>query len=219
MIVAREKTSHNKFFGQLSQQFPRKAKRRTHELVFKGHKLKLTGLIVAGFLVGLLITYYFSQLFTLGYQISALNKELAVLRVENNNLTEEIQRLGSLDQIEYHATHKLNMVKPEVNNILVVTVPEIPPQESADVPDDLDGLKVLASRGAREKSRLIQVFDELVNQLESRSWLGCNQNSCLWEWANANNKYINSQKNYLIAFYGFSGSFVVDLPSGLAAAC
>lgn len=219
MIVAREKTGHNEFLGQLPRQLPRTVKMRRRTLVFKGHKLKLIGLIVAGFLVGLLITYYCSQLFALGYQISSLKKELADLRVENNSLSEEVQRLGSLEHIEYLAIHKLNMVKPEANNILVVTVPEITPQESVAAPVDLNDLMAVASRGDQEKSRLIQVFDELVNRLENKSWLGHNQNSCLWEWANANNKYINSQKNYLIAFYSFSGSFVTDRPSSLAAAC
>ncbi|MDD3653336.1 MAG: septum formation initiator family protein [Desulfotomaculaceae bacterium] len=166
MIVAREKTGHKEFLGQLPRHLPRKVKRRSYTYVFKGHKLKLISLIVACFLVGLLITYYFSHLFTLGYQISSLNKELAVLRVDNNNLTEEIQRLGSLEYIEYYAINKLHMVKPEANNILVVTVPETKTNETEVAPVERNGLQALASRGSQEKSRLIQVFDELVNRLE-----------------------------------------------------
>lgn len=226
MIVAREKTGREEYSGQLPtirheiwEQAPRAEKKRRRSKVFKGHKLMLTGLIVAGFLVGCLITYYCSQLFTLGYEISSLNRELAALRVENNNLSEEIQRLSSLDRIEYLAIHKLNMVKPEVNNILVVTAPESPSQESAAAPVAQSGQTAVASSGEQEKSRLIQAFDELVSRLESKRWLGRSQNSCSWEWANANNEYTDAQKNHHTAIFGLSSSVVANLPPGLAAAC
>lgn len=165
MIVAREKTGSYGFFDESFQS--RKTRRR--RAVFKSEKLALTGFVLAIFFVGVFITYYCSQLFTLGYQINRLNKELAALRVENHGLDEEIQQLVNLDNIEYLAVHKLNMVKPDANNFLVVTVADPASRELTTQSKEQNSQPVVVSWGEKEKSRLIKTFDELVNRFENKT--------------------------------------------------
>lgn len=165
MIVAREKTSSYGFFEETLQ--PKKTRRR--KTVFKTEKIVLTGFVLAIFLVGVFITHYCSQLFTLGYKIHRLNNELAVLRVENQGLDEQIRHLINLDTIEYVATNKLNMVKPDTNNYLLVTVADtssydatimLETEAETDQPD--------TAPPEKGKNILIKTFDELVTRFDNR---------------------------------------------------
>jgi len=215
LIVAQEKKGNCGFFDESFR--PKKPRR--HKAVFKKEKLALTGLVLAGFLVGVLITYYCSQLFTLGYQINRLNKELAALRVENHSLDEEIQRLVSLDNIESLAIHKLKMVKPDTNNVLVVTVAATSPRELTPPSDIHTGQPVAIIQGEKEKSRLIKAFAELVNRFESKNWLGSGQGYGFWEGANANNKHTDSKKSNFTVSDNRSCFLGSGLTPGLASAC
>jgi len=165
LIVAQEKKGNCGFFDETFQ--PRKTRRR--KAVFKSEKLVLTGFVMAIFLVGVFITYYCSQLFTLGYQINRLNKELSVLRVENHGLEKDIQQLVSIDNIEYLAIHKLNMVKPDADNFMVITVADTAPQESTTQSKVQPDQPAAVSRVEKEKSRLIETFAELVNRFDNKS--------------------------------------------------
>jgi len=165
LIVAREKTGGYGFFDESLQS----RKTRRHRAVFGGEKLAITGFIFAIFLVGVFVIYYYSQLFTLGYQITRLNKELAVLRVENHSLDEEVQQLVSLDNIEYLAVHKLNMVKPDADNFLVVTVADPASRELTAQAKEEESQPVVLSWGEKGKSRLIKTFDELVNRFDNKT--------------------------------------------------
>jgi len=211
LIIAREKTGHYGFFDEL----PRSKERRRYRPTFKSCKIALTGLVMAVFFAGILITYYYSQLFALGYQISRLNKELDILRVENHNLDEEIQQLAALDRIESLAVHKLNMVKPDANNIMFVAV-AITAQERAVAGDTRSSQPPDVAPGDKTKSLIVRAFDELVNRLEGKSWLGCGQDSGLWEGAYADNKRTDSKKNNLVVPYSLNCFCGVDLASGLA---
>ncbi|MCL6636062.1 MAG: septum formation initiator family protein [Peptococcaceae bacterium] len=174
-----------------------------------GARLVLVVMVLAGFLVGVLITYYYSRVFALGYQISRLEKELALLRVENHSLDEEIHRLASLDRVEFLAVNKLGMVKPDSSNVLVVAVAgNAPPQ-----PEQRTG-QAAAAAGA-EKSRLIRTFTELVNRLESKIWLGQGPG----EGTDANDQYYDPEKNNRTVSYNGAGAPRADLPPGLASAC
>jgi len=215
LIVAQEKTGSYGFFDESF----RTKKTRRRKAVFNSDKLALTGLVLAGFLVGMLITYYYAQLFTLGYQITRLNKELAALRLENHSLDEEIQRLANLDNIQSLAVHKLKMVKPDANNVLVVTVAATVPQELTATSDIHSGQPVVVSAGEKEKSRLIKAFDELVNRFESKSWLGSGKGYGLWEGANANNKHTDSKENNYTVSDNRSCIRVSGFTSGLASTC
>ena len=174
-------------------------------------------MVVAFFLVGMLITYYYSQVLSLGYQIGRLEQQLAVLRVENNNIDGEIQRLVSLESIESMAVNKLGMVKPASNDVLVVAVAGKKPQTSASDTKTVEVVSI--SPAEKEKSPLIRAFTELVNRLENKIWLGRGLGSETEEGTNANNKHTDSEKNYRTLSYRNNGAFYPDISSRLASAC
>lgn len=212
MIVAQEKTGYHGFSGAASR--PKKIRRIRP---VSGARLALTGLVLAGFMVGVLITYYYSQVFALGYQISSLQKELALLRVENHNLEEEVHQLASLERVESLAVNKLGMVKPDSDNVLVVAVAgKTPP---APGPDLEDGQAAGSSPAGEEKSRLIRAFTELVNRLENKIWLGHGPGAGSGEGTNADDKHLDPEKNYRTISYCDAGAPRTDLPPGLASAC
>ncbi len=212
MIVAQDKTGYRGFSGIDSR--PEKARRR--RFIQKSPVLALSGLILVCFLAGVLITCYFSQVLTLGYQITKLESELALLRVENNSLDEEVHRLNSLERVEYLAVNKLGMVKPANNNILVVAVAgKSQPAMTADTNTPVADI----SPAGQEKSRLIRAFTELVDRLENSIRLGSVPVNEFGEGKNADNNHFDPEKNNL----GFSdcgaGSSRTDFSPGLAAAC
>lgn len=212
MIAAQDKTGNCGFFAPSGQSGRRTDRRKT---VLKSEKLVLTCLVVACFAVGLFITYYFSQLFILGYQINCLNKELAALRLENHGMEEEIKKLVSLENIEYLAVNKLKMVKPDARNILLVTVAAPEGLNAASPDGGGKGQQVAAAAAGKEKNRLIQAFDELVNRFAYQRGLESVQGNGFREEANANNKHTDSQKNNTTVSDGSSGFLGADYPSGL----
>ncbi len=215
MIVAQEKTG----YYRLSEDAPRPKKIAWGKLFPKNHRLALIGLVFAGFLVGVSITVYCSQVIALGYQITRLEKELALLRIENHSLDNEIKRMTSLERVEYVAVNKLGMVKPDENNILIVTVPGLnQPTESPD--SGMNEGQVSGNTPAeKEKSRLIRAFDELVNRLENKVRPDQELGFEPAEGKDADNAYLGSQKNNTCISGRCGGIFRSDFPPGLVAAC
>ncbi|MFX4261409.1 septum formation initiator family protein [Pelotomaculum propionicicum] len=216
MIVAQEKTG----YFRLSEDAPRPKKFSWGKKSFpKNHRLVLIGLVLAGFLVGVSITVYCSQIITLGYQITSLEKELALLRIENHSLDEEIHQMTSLERVEFLAVNKLGMVRPDENNILVVTVagknqPAGTPGPAVDEGQD-DGIAL----AGKEKSRLIRAFDELVNKLGNTIRPEQRMGFEPAEGKDADNTNPGSQKNNLGFDNSCGGVFRPDPAPGLASAC
>ncbi len=167
MIVAQEKTGYYK----LSEDAPPKKKSK-FKAAPKRPRLAIIGLVLAGFLTGVMITVYCSQVITLGYQITRLEKELALLRVENHNLSEEVQKMTSLERVEAIAVGKLGMVKPDNNNILVVTVDGINQQKGTNENGSIRGQDTDNDYAAQEKIPLLRAFTELVNRFEDKILTG-----------------------------------------------
>ena len=119
MIVAGEKTRSYGFFDETFH--PKASNRRKR--TFKNEKLVSLCLVLGLFAVGVFIVFYFAQLYTLGHSINSLNQELAVLRVENQGLEEEILQMVSLGNIEYLAMNMLEMVRPEASDFLLLNMP------------------------------------------------------------------------------------------------
>lgn len=180
-------------------------------------KLALTGLVAAFFLVGMLITYYYSQVLSLGYQIGCLEQRLAVLRVENNNIDGEIKRLVSLERIESAAINKLGMVRPDNSDVLVVAVNGIIPPQASE--SEVNNIQVAGMFPAeKEKSPLIRAFTELVNRLENKIWLGRVFGSEVEEGTNANNEHTDSEKNNRTVSFRGGSTPHADFSSGVASA-
>lgn len=116
MVVAQERYEHYSLPEEESRVNRRPGRSR---LPVKGSHT-LTLLVFLIFITGLLIAYYYSQVIISGYRIYGLNNELASLRQETVTLAEEVDRLNSLGRIEYLATTRLKMVKPNSRDVVVV---------------------------------------------------------------------------------------------------
>lgn len=214
MIVAQEKTGYYKLSEEA---LPKKKSRQKASP--KRPRLALIGLVLAGFLTGVMITVYCSQVITLGYQITRLEKELAVLRIENHNLDEEVQKMTSLERIESLAVGKLGMVKPDNSKTLVVTLEGINQQEGTRKTDFNKGQDAGNNPAGQEKSPFMRAFTELVNRFEDNVLTGHELGSGPLEGKDAENNFIGTQKNNPGSYSNNAGIFVPDLATGMAAAC
>lgn len=215
MIVAQEKTG----YYRLPEDVPRPKKTSRKKLYRKNHRLALIGLVFASFLVGVAITVYCSQIIALGYQITRLEKELALLRIENHSLDEEIQQMTSLGRVEFLAVNKLGMIKPDNNNILVVTLDGASQLTETPDPAADEGQVAGHTPAEKEKNRLLRAFDELLNRLENTIRPEQRLGFQPAEEKDADNTYLGAQENSLCVYGSCAVFFPSDFTPGLAAAC
>ena len=217
MIVAQEKTGYYRF--PTEETTPVKKVKKRKRTLRNRHKLVFIGLVLAAFLVGVAITVFCSQISTLGYKITRLEKELALLHKENYNLNEEIQKMSSLGHIEYVAVNKLGMKKPDDNNILVVNLNEI--NDAGGIPDPPIKEGQVAGYGPEEEEKgpLQRAFDQLVNRLENTRLPGSKPGLEPMEEKNADNTNLSSQENNICVYDRHSVFFHANYTCGLFAAC
>lgn len=166
MIVAQERYEHY----SLPEENRRITRRpRRNSLPRKG-QIALTGLVCIIFCTGILIAFYYTQVLVTGYKIYRLEKELAVLQQETNQLNEQILRLTSLERVERIATTKLGMVRPDSKSVVLV---------KANLGGDsvravTDGVSPAAAESGGEqaestqqvnRSRILQAFVNLVGHI------------------------------------------------------
>ncbi|HBC93416.1 MAG TPA: hypothetical protein DCZ10_11125 [Pelotomaculum sp.] len=209
MIVAQDKTG---FYG-LSADRPRPKKNRRLKRSSRGPRFLLIGMILLGFTLGIMITYFQARVFKLGYQISSLQQELAVLRVENHDLDERVQQLASLDRVETLAVNKLGMVKPDSSNVLMLAVADrtqpLPDAGAKAAGNPLDG---------DGGSLLVRAFNELVNRLENKTWPGHNIGAGSKGVTYADNESLNPEKNNRTLSDSGRNVSYFNTPAGLAPA-
>ncbi|MFZ5647238.1 MAG: cell division protein FtsL [Bacillota bacterium] len=116
MVVAQERYDHY----SLPEEDSRMNRHLRRSRLPREGKLALLGLVLLTFCTGLMIAYYYTQVLITAHKTSSLGNELAALRQETISLSEEVDRLNSLDRIEYVATNKLKMVKPGSKDVVVV---------------------------------------------------------------------------------------------------
>ncbi|MDD4237412.1 MAG: cell division protein FtsL [Desulfotomaculaceae bacterium] len=212
MIVAQEKTG---FYG-LSADRPRQKKNLRLKHSSRGPKIVLIGMVLLGFALGIMIIYFQARVFKLGYQISGLQQELAVLRVENHDLDDRVQQLASLDRVETLAVNKLGMVKPDSSNVLMLAVDN----KTQPLPDAglKDGTAVSPLTGD-SGSLLVRAFNELVNRLENKTWPGRNIGAGSKGVTYADNESVNPKKNNWTLSDCRRNLSNFNSTTGLAAAC
>jgi len=159
--MAQEKSIAEKLPVAISRQQMKKRYRLKHTAV-KNRQLALLGLVLAGFLVGVLITFYYTWVSSIGYRIDQMEGQLATLRIENAGLEEGVSRLSSLERIEALATQKLGMIRSDDAGVLVVGDNNIEKKHNPA------GRETAGAVGEERKSRFIQAFIDLVNRLERK---------------------------------------------------
>jgi len=126
-------------------------------------QLVLTGLVLVCFLSCVVVAFYFAQVLITGYRVSAAEKELTRLRIESNDLYAKVNQLASLENVEAIAVHKLGMVKPDNNRIVLVHGAGAPATQNAASKQIADG----AGQTQRQSSWLIRTFSDMVSMWET----------------------------------------------------
>lgn len=175
MSVAQEKFSYG--LPQESQQQNAAPQRLLSKRAIRKGKILLTGGILALFLAGVSIAYYYAQVAAVGYQISEMQKELTNLKAEQEYLESQANQLMSLQRIEAIATTKLGMVKPDPKEVVVVAALPKSPQKGQKNPTDQippGGTEYIAqekdnhSQSESQKSPVIEAFMDMVNRWEKK---------------------------------------------------
>ncbi|MEW6697133.1 MAG: cell division protein FtsL [Bacillota bacterium] len=174
MSVAQEKFSYG--LPQESQQQNAAPQRLLSKRAIRKGKILLTGGILALFLTGVSIAYYYAQVAAVGYQISEMQKELANLKAEQEYLESQANQLMSLQRIEAIATTKLGMVKPDPKEVVVVAALPKSPQSGQNPTDQPPpgvteyNAQEKDNHGQSEsrKSPVIEAFMDMVNRWEKK---------------------------------------------------
>jgi len=126
-------------------------------------QLVLTGLVLVCFLSCVIVAFYFAQVLITGYRVSLAEEELTRLRIESNDLYAKVNQLASLENVEAIAVHKLGMVKPDNNRIVVVHSAGAVEQQNAAVKQSAN----VASQPQRQSNWLIKTFADMVSLWET----------------------------------------------------
>ncbi len=86
-------------------------------------RLKLSGLVLLGFVLGLTVILCQARAAYVGYRLTELQTEMARVRAENQAIEGALQRLVAPDKIEAVAVQRLGMVKPAAGAELRVPAP------------------------------------------------------------------------------------------------
>ncbi|ACV61933.1 hypothetical protein Dtox_1047 [Desulfofarcimen acetoxidans DSM 771] len=148
------------------QQPPTRSKK--HFCISRSQCFVFTSLVLAAFLTGAVISFYCAQIFTMGYKMSKMKKEIAEIQNDSQDMQVEITRLSSLDRVEAMATQKLGMVAPG-RDIVLVDAPltkqnqvQSPVQAQVNTDPAIDEENV----DPEKSSWVIEAITQLVSYLE-----------------------------------------------------
>ncbi len=172
MIVARENAELNaEYYGlpELPAQERRVRRRQVVRGLPRRDQLALTGLVLLSFCCCVIVAYYYAQVLITGYRLNMAETELTRLRVESHDLYARVNQLTSLENIEAIAVHKLGMVKPQNDRIVIV-------QEASPVVNQADNGDTVRGEASspdsfmakqREQNWLIRTFADMVSLWEA----------------------------------------------------
>lgn len=111
MLVARERFDYQDLprYDGTSQSQVKRVRR-----ISPRTRLVYCSLVLMAMCLSFLITSRYAQITSVGYDIVALKKQVQEVDTENQLLQNKIDELKSLQNIEYVATTKLGMQKPEL---------------------------------------------------------------------------------------------------------
>ncbi len=164
MVVAQERYEHY----SLPKEKSRVSRRPKRNFIPNKTKHSLTFLVLMVFATGMLISYYYSQVVISGYEIANLSKQIATLQQETDSLAEEVDSFNTLGRVEYVAINKLNMVKPDSKDIVVVRADLAADNNREDIAaSGIDEPEDGTMQTAQEKretgnSKVVQAFVNLI---------------------------------------------------------
>jgi len=122
----------------------------------------LVVMVLVIFLAGLTVGCYYSQLYTLNYQLDELQKEIGAAQAGTQDLNASLSRFDSLSYVEEVATTKLGMVKATGESAVRVSVtppaaPVVPPKEAQ-----------VEKQVYAAKNPVIDAFYQMVSRFEQK---------------------------------------------------
>lgn len=166
MIVAREQARHDYGIyrkGKQKRQVPRRGRHLSRH-----HRLLFTGMVALAFFTGVVISFYYAQVFVTSYRIYNLQNQLVELQKETDDLYGEIAKLTSLERIEKVATSKLGMVKPGDTDVIKVTASKDANNSATtrNSPERQAGPSGNESGQGVKKNWIIEALADLVEQVK-----------------------------------------------------
>jgi len=133
---------------------------RPQALRIKG---SLVLMVLAVFLTGLAVAYYYSQLYALNLQMDNLQNQLNSLAASTQDLDASISRYSSLDYVEQVATTKLGMVKASDQRSITVSV--APPATGVSPAGTPSGAE---KQVYAQRNPVLDAFSQLVSRFQER---------------------------------------------------
>ncbi|WP_051688055.1 cell division protein FtsL [Desulfofalx alkaliphila] len=181
MVLARESKEYSLSQEEIKQppQPQRQGRRAFRRSVVK-QKLVLTAMVLCCFVMGVMVAYYYAQVAYVGYKIDLLQGKLAELRIESNNLEQEVNKLVSLKQIEAIAMGELGMVRPDGDKVVLVAGTSVTPETAGeersathrdtayrDRPRESITMQETPQDRQTQRNSIIQAFTEMVQRWNS----------------------------------------------------
>lgn len=166
MVVARERTES---YGLPETPAPqeRAGNRRRTSTWDRKDRLVFTGLVLLIFCSCVVISFYYAQIISTGYRLNKAQHELNLLRTESHDLYTKINQLSSLDYIEVVAVHKLGMVAPEQDDVVLVQAPMANTVgNGAPAPVGTEAEVMAVGDEQTGHHPVIQAFADMVERLE-----------------------------------------------------
>jgi len=107
-------------YASLPERLNKPARQVRKSLLSSRQKVVIVGLVLSVFISGIFVVFLYAQMVSTGYQIYKLRMQTASLDMQVKDLSEELERLSSLDRIEMVATTKLGMVRPDLKTMVVI---------------------------------------------------------------------------------------------------
>lgn len=168
MIVAREQVQQH--YGIPWEEKQKRPTPRRGRSFSRRYRIVFTGLVALAFITGVIISFYYAQVFITNYRIHSLQNQLAALQKETDDLYSDLAKLSSLERIEKVAINELGMVKPSSNQVIKVAVNvdlDKSPALRESRPGPLEKQKEQKVQpGVQEKNWVIQAFNDLVEQVK-----------------------------------------------------
>lgn len=170
MILAKEKIDYHVPEQPQTQQ--PKRRRITRQEIIR-HKLLSIAMVCCCFVMGVMVAYYYAQVAYVGYKIDCLQNNLADLRLESHGLEQEITKIVSLGHIENVAVNQLGMIKPDSDNIVLVSAQSTQPQTEVSVQQNTSKeqsqresitLPEVDKRQDNPQSKIIQAFAQMMEK-------------------------------------------------------
>ncbi len=158
MVAVQEQSK----YASLPERLNKPARQSRNELLSKGQKMVIVGLVLSVFIAGIFVVFLHAQMVSTGYQIYKLRVRTASLDMQIKDLSEELERFSSLDRIKMVATTKLGMVRPDLKTMVVV---ETEPAEKTTLEKEISPPaknKSLANAADMNNNWVIQALVNLV---------------------------------------------------------